>query len=228
MRPKGGSVHQKKLVTRCVDCNRFGHWSGDPVCSAKDKHVAQAHITGCILKETVHVHPESFVTSSIAVEQELRGAGACDTCCNRTVAGQEWMNDYVHSLKKLKLKYWTLRCQECFKFGAGDPVVCKTAYFISLFIHGACAIIGVSVVPGKFMLLMGKDTLNVLEARFDLKNNIGIFPDAGDLQGKVLRESRAGHLMVPLLPDSSLFRGSIVLFDACVRKTVLPVNKTLK
>ena len=78
------------------------------------------------------------------------------------------------------------------------------------------------------MMLMGKDTLNVLEARFDLKNNIGIFPDAGDLQGKVLRESRAGHLMVPLLPDSSLFRGTIVLFDACVRKTVLPVNKTLK
>ena len=28
-----------------------------------------------------------IVTSSISVEQELRGAGACDTCCNRTVAG---------------------------------------------------------------------------------------------------------------------------------------------
>ena len=24
-RPKGGSVQQKKLVTRCFDCNRFGH-----------------------------------------------------------------------------------------------------------------------------------------------------------------------------------------------------------
>ena len=104
MRPKGGSVHQKKLVTRCVDCNRFGHWSGDPVCPAKDKHVAQAHSTGCILKETVHVHPESFVTSSIAVEQELRGAGVCDTCCNRTAAGQECLNDYVHSLKKAEIE----------------------------------------------------------------------------------------------------------------------------
>ena len=30
---------------------------------------------------------------------------------------------YVRSLKKLKLKYWTLPCQELFKFGAGDPVV---------------------------------------------------------------------------------------------------------
>ena len=43
----------------------------------------------------------------------------------------------------------------------------------------------VSVVPGKLMLLIGKDTLKVLEARFN-----------------VLRESRAGHLMVPLLPES--------------------------
>ena len=97
-RHKGGSVHQKKLVTRCFD------WSGDPICPAKDKHDAQAHIASCTMKETVHVHPESFVTSSISVEQVLREAGACDACCNRTVAGQEWLNDHVHSLKKLRLK----------------------------------------------------------------------------------------------------------------------------
>ena len=60
------------------------------------------------------------------------------------------MNDFVHSLKKLKLKYWTLPCPERFKFGAGDPVVCKTAYFIPVFIHGASAIMRVFVVPGKF------------------------------------------------------------------------------
>ena len=41
------------------------------------------------------------------------------------------------------------------------------------------------------MLLIGKDTLKALEARFDLQNNIGIFPGAGDLHGKVFaRESR--------------------------------------
>ena len=103
-RPKGGSVQQKKLVTRCFHCNRFGHWSGDPICPAEDKNDAQAHVTSCTLQETVHVHPESFVTRSISVEQELRGAGACDTCCDRTVASQEWMNDYVHSLKKAEIE----------------------------------------------------------------------------------------------------------------------------
>ena len=76
---------------------------------------------------------------------------------------------------KLKLKYWTLPCQERFKFGAGDAVVCKTAYFIPVLIHGACAIMRVSVVPGNLVLLIGKDTQKVLETRFDLKNNIGFF-----------------------------------------------------
>ena len=108
------------------------------------------------------------------------------------------MNDYVDSLKKLKLKYWTLPCEERYKFGAGDPVVCKTAYFIPVLIRGACA---TCAVPGKLLLLIGKDTLKVLEARFDLKNNIGNFPSDGDLEGKVLRESLAVHLMVPLLPE---------------------------
>ena len=31
------------------------------------------------------------------------------------------------------------------------------------------------MVPQKLMLLIGKDTLTGLEARFELKNNIGIF-----------------------------------------------------
>ena len=112
------------------------------------------------------------------------------------------MNDYVHSLKKLRLKYGTLPCQERFKFGAGDPVVCKTAYFFPVLIHGTCAIMRVSVVPGKLMLLIGKDTLKILEARFDLKSNIWNFPGAGDLEGQVLRESGANHLMAPLLSES--------------------------
>ena len=114
------------------------------------------------------------------------------------------MNDYVHSLKKLKLKYWTLPCQERVKFGADDPVLCETAYFVPVVMHGACAFLRFSEVPGKLMLLIGEDTLQVLEARyFFKKKNIGIVLCAGDFHGKILREIRARHLMVPLLPDSS-------------------------
>ena len=41
------------------------------------------------------------------------------------------------------------------------------------------------------MLLIVKDTMKVLEARFDLKNNIGIFPRFWRFSGQsVARESR--------------------------------------
>ena len=103
------SVHRKKLVSRSFDCSRFGRLSGDPNCLAEDhdKPDAQAHITSGMPVGTVYVCPGSYVTSSISDDQEVPGAGACDTCCNRTLAGQEWMNDFVLSLKQLKLKYWT-------------------------------------------------------------------------------------------------------------------------
>ena len=82
--------------------------------------------------------------------------------------------------------------------------------------------------------------MKVLEARFDLKNNIGIFPGAGDFEGKMLRESRAGHLIVPLLPESfwefhdsfvpSETAGLLVFLDECgegvVRETIRVLSKT--
>ena len=97
------------------------------------------------------------------------------------------MNDYVHSLKKAEIEVRV-------KFA----VVCNTANFIPVLIHEACAIMRVSVL----MLLIDKDTLRVSEARFDLKNNLGLIPGVGDFEGKVLRESSASHLMVPVLPES--------------------------
>ena len=69
----------------------------------KTKNDAQAHVTSRTLQGTVHVCPKSFVMSPISAAQELRRAGACDTCCDRTVAGQEWMNDFVHSLEKTEI-----------------------------------------------------------------------------------------------------------------------------
>ena len=105
--------------------------------------------------------------------------------------------------KKLKLKYWMLPCQERFKFGTGDLVVCTTVYFIPVMIRGACAIMRVSAVPGKLMLLAGKDTLKVLEARFDLKKKFGIFPVLEIVIAKCCESVVRGHLRVPWLPDSS-------------------------
>ena len=52
-------------------------------------------------------------------------------------------------------------------FGAGDPVLCETAYLVPVATHGPCAFLRASEVPGTLMLLIGEDTWQVLEARFD-------------------------------------------------------------
>ena len=52
----------------------------------------------------MNVHPELFVTRSRSMEREFRGTVACDTSRNRIVAGQERMNDFFRSFRKLKLK----------------------------------------------------------------------------------------------------------------------------
>ena len=48
-----------------------------------------------------------------------------------------------------------------------DPALCETAYFVPVATHRACAFLRVSEVPGTLMLLIGEDTWQVLEARFD-------------------------------------------------------------
>ena len=147
-RPKGGSVNQKETrytvfrLQSSPTLVRRSHFvlrrTGTSLKHRRTSRVAS-------LTELFMCVP-NLVLPARCQEQELRGAGACDTCCTRTVAGQEWVNVHVRSLKQFQLKYWTLPRWERFKFGAGDPVVCKSAYLLPVMVHGACAIMRVSVV----------------------------------------------------------------------------------
>ena len=77
-------------------------WFGDLICPAKDKHDAQTRVTSYTLEETVNVHPELFVTSSMSVERQFRGTVACDTSPQ---SYRGWSGaDYIRSFRKLKLK----------------------------------------------------------------------------------------------------------------------------
>ena len=50
----------------------FGSRQSSMSGSGRGKGKTRPNSSSCILEETVHVHPESFVTSSISIEQELR------------------------------------------------------------------------------------------------------------------------------------------------------------
>ena len=170
------AVEQKKLVTRCFECNRFGHWSGDPICPAKDRKDALAHVSRvvCCRKQCMfilsYLSRAQFRLNKSSEEPERATLAVIAPLLVRS----GWTT--VHSLKKAEVEALDAVLLRTFQvLEQVTPVVCKTAYFIPVLIHGACAIMRVFLVPGKLMLLIGKDTVKVLEARFDLKNNTGFF-----------------------------------------------------
>ena len=68
-RRKGmAKIKRKNLETICFGWNRFGHWSGDPMCTARDRRKVdgQENIT-------VKLSREPFLSSPSVVEEELTG-----------------------------------------------------------------------------------------------------------------------------------------------------------
>eukprot|EP00975_Prorocentrum_lima_P067127 12913137-Prorocentrum_lima.AAC.1 len=94
---------------------------------------------------------EKFVAKGLRegdeLEEKLLGAGACDTCCNRTVAGKMWIEDYLERLRQKGLPHWTTKGNEKFRFGSGDPVACSLVYFVPVTVHGGDAVLRISAVP---------------------------------------------------------------------------------
>ena len=190
---KRKEIAQKKLVTRCKNCNGFGHWAGDDACPMKEKREdGQAFVSDVFVAKSFYDAP---------VEKAILRHGACDTACNRTVAGQAWLDDYIKMLKERGLPFWIVPCREKFRFGSGEPVQCNTAFYVPITAFGGNGILRISAVPGRLPMLLGKDALRKLEARIDLKLNTGCFPGITKSGPQKLEESKAGHLMLPLLPD---------------------------
>ena len=109
----------------------------------------------------------------------------------------------MKALSEIALPHWKCECDESFRFGPGDPVRYIEVYFILVTIQGFNCLLRVSIVPGKLPLLVvvGKDALQKMKTKIDLETNYSKFPGIGDHNGSVCSESRAGHMILPLLPD---------------------------
>ena len=149
----------------------------------------------------MHLHPESCaITSSISVEHERRGAGARDACCNRTRV-DERLCPLTHTAEIGVLDAALPRTFRVWSWGSS---VAQDS-----FLHASCdrqnLRIQASLHRARKIDAVGRQrhAESIGSTRFDLKKNIGFFPGAGDFRGNVLRESRARHWMLPMLPDSS-------------------------
>ncbi|OLP76029.1 T-complex protein 1 subunit eta, partial [Symbiodinium microadriaticum] len=115
-----------------------------------------------------------------------------DTCCARTVAGENWMQRHVRHLHRLREDTYVVEEARPFRFGAGPRVMSMYSVIVPVNIPGAqrWAHLRVSVVKQDVPLLISKAALKKLGVVLDLA---GGKVQLGQLGTHVpLRETSAG------------------------------------
>ena len=138
--------------------------------------------------------------------------GALDSACNRTVAGRDWLHQYLEACGHFNLGRVNSRKEfESFRFGNGGRLISNRRYRIPVVLKGRSLFLWVSVVDCPSLgLLLGKD----------FATDLGIGLDFGaqrwsskllNLYEDPISEMRVGHFKVSLLDPASAWREPRVL-----------------
>ena len=102
--------------------------------------------------------------------EEMKCMALSDTCCARSVAGDEWAQLHMRHLHAQGADALIVPEKRPFRFGAGPRVYSSYSMVIPLVVNGAKVVpwIRVSVVPQQAPLLLSKSTLKSLGAVLDL------------------------------------------------------------
>ena len=177
----------------------FGHWRSDKECpyyeETKKKKEKNAFITeheqgddnhtafvvgqGSSEEEDNDDHEgDAFLVHGTGLGQsclreESANLGLSDTCCAKTVAGQEWVNNHVAKLEKNGLPFKYVSEREPFRFGGGPKVFSSKAVVFPLCIPG-CQVpvmVRTSIVDQDVPLLISRGALQSMGMIMNLVNN---------------------------------------------------------
>ena len=130
--------------------------------------------------------------------------GALDSACNRTCAGQSWIDNYIATLASAPKYIQDLVQQapetERFRFGNGAVLPSATRWRVPAVIAQELVLIWISAVDVPSLgLLLGRDVLDALGGVLDFADRT-LLCRAFE-RTAVLTQLSAGHLALPLLPD---------------------------
>ena len=167
----------------------YGHWHSDKECpyyeETKKKKDKSAFITENEPGEGNHTafvvgqasseedddndDDEAFLAHGTGLGQrclreESIGLGLSDTCCAKTVAGQEWVATHVAKLKQRGLPYKDITEREPFRFGGGPKVFSSKALVFPLCIPGCKlpVLLRTSIVDQEVPLLISRSALQAM------------------------------------------------------------------
>ena len=147
---------------------------------------------------------EALVTSALAKDKAL--VGALDSACNRTCAGEDWIQGYLLELQKappeIQALVKTVEEQENFKFGNGGNLPSMTRYRVPAVISGHLVGIWISCVPVSSLgLLLGRDLLDGLGGVLDFSQRTLTCKLFANRPPVALERLAAGHLSLALIPE---------------------------
>ena len=167
-----------KARSYCSACHRKGHWHKDPECP-KNKGKA----TGDGAPHTTHV---VYYAGDESLEM------IADCACSRTLAGIEWLRNYMHLAKAKKVPYMVIEQDENFKFGGPKLYHSTQAVICWLCIRGRWFALKVSAVKTRVPLLVSRPALAALGMTYRMDTNEADFAALG-LSGIKLGFTTSGH-----------------------------------
>ncbi|OLP82867.1 hypothetical protein AK812_SmicGene36445 [Symbiodinium microadriaticum] len=149
--------------------------------------------------------------ANVAASSAANGADkavveALDSACNRTCAGDAWIQEYIALLADAPAQVRELIQSapetERFKFGNGGILPSCVRYRLPIVVAGEMLLVWVSAVPvGSLGLLLGRDFLDAVGDVLDFAERSLVCRVFNSKKAPLKRLS-AGHLALPLVPES--------------------------
>ena len=169
--------------SKCRICGSILHWQNDCPANDKPQSVRSCNIicgqdnSDSDSVEEVHLvlFTENVDEQTIFVAEAAMSA-VIDTACTKTVAGNQWFDDYCSKLgpKRLcQIQYFP--SDTMFKFGDGRKVQAKQRVLMPIEVAGKCVSLETEIVQEKLPLLLSKSSLQKAGAIIDMNNDKATF-----------------------------------------------------
>ena len=177
-------------VTTCAICGSRNHWQRDcPDNDDTDKSDSRP-------KDPTFL---TFACFSQSLIESTYKRGILDSACTKTVAGTDWMNDFVAALpRNMKEKVTKNHTTAKVVFGGGDSVESLTNVVIPVSIGSLNCNLSVEVVPGSLPLLISLKTMSDIGFLINFSSS-QLFLGKTEI---IMHKTPTGHLTVDLVPKT--------------------------
>ena len=179
-------LRQIKARSFCSGCGRKGHWHKDEECPNNAGNRDNAVGKGANSPREVCVTMPAVL-------------GITDTACARTVAGTQWLQDYMDRIGDDGAQPELSKECEAYKFGTGRIHYSSFSVVLSFSLGDKVVQLRASIIPGDIPLLLSKTVLGKMGMIDDVSLGCADFTQVG-LKGYKLMSTASGHPAIPIVP----------------------------